>query len=171
MVKEQEAQIFPKVQKSLDSLNESIRIFERFLLEDEPPAPADYYRARNLAKEGEIAFNEAVNNAKKLLGPMPEYAAEDFRQWRKEFLEKHSILAHCRELEACRLELRQDRFLNLIMSEEEIDALLNLHYHSQQEGHRKLENIKVRVVLDKLSEMLIHVRELQKQALVRQQGL
>ncbi len=171
MVKEQEVQIFPKVQKSLDSLNESIRIFEDFLRQDTQPSPADYYRARNLAKAGEIAFKEAVNNAKKLLGSIPEYATGGFRQWRKEFLEKHSILAHCQELGACRLELRQDRFLNQIMTGEEIDALLNLHFHSQQKGQRKLENIKVRVVLDKLSELLIHAQELQKEALVKQQDL
>jgi len=169
MNKDTEAQIFPKVQKSLDSLNESIRLFEHFLSEGKPPSQADYYRARNLAKEGEIAFKDALKNAKKLLGPLPEYATEAFRAWRREFLEKHSILAQCQELEACRAELRQDSFLRWIMADEEIDALLNLHFHSQQEGQRKLENIKVRVVLDKLSELLIHSRELQKQALVKQQ--
>jgi hypothetical protein len=170
MIKEQEIQIFPRVQRSLDSLNESIRLFEDFLQEDSPPATADYYRARNLAKEGEAAFKDAVSNAKKLLGPLPDYATDEFRQQRKRFLEDHRILTHSRELEECRRELRQDGLLNDLMSGEEIDALLDLHYHSQQEGQRKLENIKVRVVLDKLSELLIHARELQKQAAVRQQG-
>jgi len=171
MPKEQEVHIFPKVQKSLATLNESIRLFEDFLREDTATSLADYYRARSLAKEGGLAFREAVENAKKLLGSLPDYATEGYREWRKEFLEKHRILAHCRELEACRHELREDGFLDQIMTLEEIDALLNLHFHSQQEGQRKLENIKVRVVLDKLSEMLIHARELQKQALVKQRGL
>ncbi len=170
MPREQEVHIFQKVQRSLDSLNESIELFENFLREDVATSPGDYYRARNLAKEGGAAFQEALKNAKKLLGPMPDYASDEFKAWRSEFLEKHNILAHCQDLEACRLEFHQDTFLAEIMSGEEMDALLNLHFHSQQEGHRKLANIKVRVILDKLNEMLIHVKELQKQALLKQQG-
>jgi len=171
MPKEQEAHIYPNVQKSLDSLDESIRLFENFLREDMAASSGDYYRARNLAKAGEAAFQEALKNAKKLMGPLPQYASEEFRAWRAEFLERNKILAHCRDLEACQLEFKQDPFLISIMSEEEIFALLNLHFHSQQEGNRKLANLKARVVLDKLSEMLIHVKELQKQALIKQQGL
>jgi hypothetical protein len=170
MLKMQEVHIFPKVQKSLDSLNESILLFENFLREDATIAPGDYYRARNLAKEGEAAFQEALKNAKKLLGPMPEYASDEFKAWRTEFLEQHNVLTHCKDLEACQIEFKEDEFLKEIMSEEEMLALLNLHFHSQQEGHRKLANIKVRIVLDKLNEMLIHVKELQKQALLKQQG-
>ena len=170
MPRDQEVHIFPKVQKSLDSLNESIGLFENFLREDIIASPGDYYRARNLAKEGEAAFKDALKNAKKLLGPMPEYASDEFRAWRTEFLDRHNILAHCEDLEACRMEFKQDEFLNEIMSEEEIHALLNLHFHSQQEGNRKLANIKVRMVLDKLNEMLIHAKELQKQALIKQQA-
>jgi hypothetical protein len=170
MLKVQEIHIFPNVQRSLDNLNEAIRLFENFLRGDQTVQPGDYYRARNLAREGEAAFQTALKNAKKLLGPMPEYASDEFRAWRTEFLEKHNVLAHCRDLEACQVEFKQDEFLKEIMSEEEMLALLNLHFHSQQEGHRKLANIKVRVILDKLSEMLIHVKELQKQALLKQQG-
>jgi hypothetical protein len=171
MPREQEAHIFPNVQKSLESLDESIRLFENFLREDTSVSPSDYYRARNLAKVGEAAFQEALKNAKKLMGPIPQYTTEEFREWRTEFLEKHNILAHCQDLEACQMEFKQDPFLNKIMSEEEILALLNLHFHSQQEGNRKLANLKARVILDKLSEMLIHVKELQKQSLVKQRGL
>ena len=167
---EQEAHIIPNVQKSLGSLNESIRLFEELLHDEAPPSQADYYRARSLAKEGESAFQDALRGAKKLLGPLPDYTSEEFRQRRREFLEQNRILARGKELEDCRSELRQDGFLNRLMSVEEIDALLDLHYHSQQEGQRKLENIKVRIVLDKLSELLIHARELQKQAVLRQQG-
>ncbi len=169
MLNIKESQIFPKVQKSLDSLNEAIKIFENYLREDITPASGDYYRARNLSKEGEAFFQEALKNAKKLLGPLPAYATDEFRNWRLEFLEKHHILAHCQELEACRQEMHQDDFLNQILEGGEIDALLNLHYHSQQEGNRKLAHIKVRIVLDKLSEILIHAKELQKQALIKHQ--
>ncbi len=169
MLNIKESQIFPKAQKSLDTLNEAVTLFENFLREDITTAPGDYYRARNLLKEGEAFFQEALKNAKKLLGPLPEYATDEFRNWRQEFLEKYHILAHSQELEASRLEMHQDDFLSQILEDEEIDALLNLHYHSQQEGNRKLAHIKVRIVLDKLSEILIHSKELQKQALIKQQ--
>ena len=168
MLNIKESQIFPKVQKSLDSLNEAVTLFENYLREDVASTPGDYYRARNLLKEGAAIFQEALKNAKKLLGPLPEYATVEFRNWRQEFLEKYHILAHSQELEECLLELHQDEFLTQIMEGEEIDALLNLHYHSQQEGNRKLAHIKVRIVLDKLSEVLIHAKELQKQALIKQ---
>lgn len=169
MLKDQETHIVPNVHKSLDSLDQAIQLFENFLGEAAASAPGDYYRARNLLKQGEAAFQEALKNAKKLLGPMPEYATEEFRSWRAEFLEKHDILTHCQELENCRLEFHKDEFLSQVLNPEEIDALLNLHFHSQQEGKRRLENLKVRIALDKLNELLIHAQELQKQALIKHQ--
>ena len=169
MLNKKDLQIFPKVQKSLDNLNEAVTLFEHYLREDVAAAPGDYYRARNLLKQGDSFFQEALKNAKKLLGPLPDYATEEFQKWRQEFLENYHILALCQELEACSLEMHQDEFLNQILEGEEIDALLNLHYHSQQEGNRKLAHIKVRIVLDKLSELLIHAKELQKQVSIKQQ--
>jgi hypothetical protein len=169
MLKDQDTHIVPNVHKSLESLNEAILLFENFLGETASSAPGDYYRARNLLKQGEAAFQEALKNAKKLLGPMPAYATEEFRSWRAEFLTKHKILTHYQELENCRLEFHKDEFLSGILSQEEIDALLNLHFQSQQEGKRKLENLKIRIALDKLNELLIHAHELQKQALVKHQ--
>lgn len=169
MLKKQEAHIVPNIHKSLDSLNQSIQLFENFLGEAASSAPGDYYRARNLLKQGQTAFQEALTIAKKLLGPMPEYATEDYRAWRAAFLEEHHILTHCQELESCRVEFQRDEFLTELLNPEEIDALLNLHFQSQQEGKRKLENLKVRIALDKLSELLIHAQELQKQALIKHQ--
>jgi hypothetical protein len=169
MLRDQENQIFPKAEKSRENLEESIRLFETFLHDGASTATGDYYRARNLVKEGEGAYKEAVANARKLLGELPQYATDDYRRWREEFLRRHNILAQGREYEDCRRELSRDDFINRIMTAEEIDALLNLHFHSQQQGKRKLPHIKVRMVLDKLSEMLIHAKELQKQASVKLQ--
>lgn len=169
MLKEQEKQVFPKVQRSKESLEEAVRLFEEFLADEAVAPGGDYYRARNLLKEGESSYQSALQNARKLLGEVPEYATEEFRSWRTEFLEKHKILIHCEELESCRMELQRDVFINEVMDPEELDALLNLHFASQSQGKRKLVHLKVRIALDKLSELLIHARELQKQALVKHQ--
>jgi hypothetical protein len=166
---DKEKQIFPKVYRSHQSLQLSIQLFENFLDDSEASVPGDYYRARKLLKEGDTALQEALMNAKKLLGPMPEYATAEYKQWREEFLEKYQILAKCSELKECQSELSSDEFLSQLMPPEEVDAMLKLHFHSQQEGKRKLENIKVRIVLDKLHQMLTHAKELQKQALIKQQ--
>jgi len=166
---DKEKQIFPKVYRSFENLQLSIQLFETFLDDSKAGVPGDYYRARKLLKEGSAAFQEALKNAKKLLGPMPEYATAEYKQWREEFLEKYHILAKCSEFKECQAELITDDFLSQWMPPEEIEALLHLHFQSQQEGKRKLENIKVRIILDKLHQMLTHASELQKQALVKQQ--
>jgi hypothetical protein len=168
MLKENEKQVFPKVQKSKESLEEAVRLFEAFLADNAMASGGDYYRARNLLKEGENFYHSALQNARKLLGEVPEYATEEFRKWRAEFLKKHKILIQTEELESCRMELKHDVFINQMMDPEELDALLNLHFVSQSQGKRKLAHLKVRITLDKLSELLIHARELQKQALIKQ---
>ncbi len=169
MQKDQAKQVFPKVQRSKESLEEAVRLFEEFLADEAMMPGGEYYRARNLLKEGEGFYLSALQNARKLLGELPEYATEEFRKWRAEFLEQQKILIHCEELEACRMELKQDGFISRMMDPEELDALLHLHFVSQSQGKRKLAHLKVRIALDKLSELLIHARELQKQALVKQQ--
>jgi hypothetical protein len=169
-IADKEKQIFPKVQRSHEHFQQSIQMFEDYLDDSNPSTPGDYYRARKLLKEGEIAYHEAIKNAKKLLGPMPEYATEEYKHWREEFLTKYRVLATCSELSECEAELSADEIISQIMPPEEIQALLQLHYQSQQEGNRKLENIKVRIVLDKLHQMLTHASELQKQALLKHQN-
>lgn len=169
-IAEKEKQIFPKVFKSYHNLQISIQLFENYLDDSKSNMPGDYYRARKLLKEGDTAFQEALKNAKKLLGPLPEYATDEYKLWREEFLHKYNVLAKCSELQECRTELTRDEVLNELMPPEEIDALLQLHYQAQQEGKRRLENIKVRIVLDKLHQMITHAKELQKQALLKQQS-
>ena len=167
-IEDKEKQIFPKVHKSFHNLQVSIQLFEDFLDDTKSDSPGDYYRARKLLKEGDTAFQEALKNAKKLLGPLPEYATDEYKLWRAEFLHKYNVLAKCTEFQECRTELTADEVLNELMPPEEIEALLQLHYHAQQEGKRRLENIKVRIILDKLHQMITHAKELQKQALLKQ---
>ncbi len=169
-IADKEKQIFPKVFKSYNSLQLSIQLFEDFLDDTKSSVSGDYYRARKLLKEGDGAFQEALKNAKKLLGPMPEYATDEYRIWREEFLHKYNVLTKCTELQECQAELTADEVLIQLMPHEEIDALLQLHFQTQQEGKRRLENIKVRIILDKLHQMITHANELQKQALIKHQS-
>lgn len=170
MKSDSEKQIHPKVVKCFESLDRSIQLFEKFLESGLTSTPAEYYKARNSLREGEKAYRDALKNAKKLLGPLPEYVTQDYQKWRDEFLEQHHILAKCQEYEDLRAELTGDEYLQELMTEEEIAELLHINYQNQQEGKRKLSNIKIRIILTKLNAKLSHAKELQKQALARQQN-
>lgn len=165
-----EVQIFPKVSKSHEDITAAIRILESLLAEGVPFNSADYYRARNFVKSAEALFREALTNAKKLLGPLPEYASEEFIHWRAEMLEEHQILAKSQEFEELKSELENDDIMKAWLNKEEIDAFLHKHFQTQQEGKRKLVNIKVRIVLDKLQELIAQAKDLQKKAFEKQQS-
>jgi hypothetical protein len=170
MSKIAEVQIFPKVSKSYEDIMMSIKILEDLLSEGTTFNSADYYRARNFVKSSESLFQEALQNAKKLLGPLPEYASEEFFKWRTDMLEEHHILARSQEYEELKSELLSDDTLKKWLSDEEIENLLKKHFQTQQEGKRKLVNIKVRIVLDKLQELISRAKDLQKEAFEKQQS-
>ncbi len=164
-----EEHIYSKVAMGFSNINKAVKLFQGFLDMEETSIFPDYYRARSMLREGEEAYKAALRNAKKMLGPLPEYVKEDYLKWREEFLEKHQILAKGNELEELRNELETSGFLNQWMKEEDISKSLDQHYHSQQEGKRRLVNIKVRIILDKLKEVLLNSKELQKQTMKKQQ--
>jgi len=165
-----EKQIHPKVVKCFESLDLSIELFEKFLKSGSTSTPAEYYQARNSLREGEKAYQDALKNSKKLLGPLPEYVTQDYEKWRDEFLEQHHILAKCQEYEDLRTELTGDTDLKELMTDDEISELLHINYQTQKEGQRKLSNIKIRIILTKLNGMLSQAKELKNQALARQQN-
>jgi len=164
-----EEHIYSKVARCFNSVNKAAKLFQGFLDMEDTSIFPDYYRARTMLREGEEAYKDALRNAKKMLGPLPEYVKEDYLKWRAEFLEQHQVLAKNQELEELRKELETSDFLNQWMTAEDICESLDQYYHSQQEGNRKLANIKVRIILDKLKEVLINTKELQKQTMKKQQ--
>jgi hypothetical protein len=168
MEKFAEAQIFPNVSKSFEEIRAALRIFENLLAEGVAFNSADYYRARNFMKSGESLFQEALMNARKVLGPLPEYASEDFIKWRSEILEKRQILAKNKEFDVLKAELIDDENINKFLTADEISVFLQKHFQSQQEGKRKLINIKVRIVLSKLQEYILQAKDLQKKAFEKQ---
>jgi hypothetical protein len=164
-----EVQIFPKISKSFEDVTAAIEIFEDLIKERVTFDTTEYYKARNFVKSTESLFREALKIAKKLLGPLPEYASEEYLKWRTEMLEEHHVLAKSQEFEELKSELMSDDNIKKWLSVEELEAALKKHFQTQQEGKRKLVNIKVRILLDKLQTMITQAKNLQKKAFERQQ--
>ncbi len=170
MKKFAEAQIFPVVSRSFEEIRAALRIFGNLLEEGVAFNSAEYYKARNFVKSGESLYQEAIKNVRKILGPLPEYASEDFIKWRSEIVEKRHILAKSQDFDVLKAELIQDEIMNKWLTPDEITLFLEKHFHSQQEGKRKLVNIKIRVLLVKLQELILQVKDLQKKAFEKQQS-
>lgn len=170
MEKFAEAKIIPNVSKSIEDIEAAVRILENLLKEGVAFNSADYYKARNFVKSGESLFQEALMNARKVLGPLPEYASDEFIKWRSEILEKSHILTKNQEFDALKTELIEDEDMNRWLTPDEITFYLEKYFHSQKEGKRKLVNIKVRIILAKLQEYILQAKDLQKKAFAKQQS-
>ena len=168
MEKFAEVQIYPKVSNCFDDIKTALGIFRRLLNKGAEFNSPEYYRGRNCVRDADDMFTEGLKNAKKLLGPIPEYSSEEFLKWRAEVLEKQKILAKNEEYESLKSELLEDAFLRDYMNEQEITDLLKVHYLTQQEGRRKLANIKARIVFAKLFELLSEAKDMQKKAFATQ---
>lgn len=148
----------------MSSVQKAVGLLQQFLDETHAATSPEYYSARKFYKEGKAFYDEALENAKRLLGPMPEYVTDEYLRWRENLLENYHVLAKSQELKTLHAELSKDEFLNQLMSQEEIKHYLDLVYPTQKEGNRKVENIKVRIVFEKLLELLRQAEELQKKA-------
>lgn len=169
MEKRIEKVIYMKAAKSYDSLKKSLEAFEAILEGGETSKASDYYYARNLLRDGKAFFQETLKESKKFLGPIPEYTSDEFVKWRTELLEKDSVLAKSQDFKDLRSEVLDDEFLSKWPNPEEIEASLEKKFSEQQKGKRKLANIKVRVIIDKLQDFISKVQEIQKEALKKQQ--
>ncbi len=166
-----EREIFIRASRAFAVLTEAIQIFRNYLQPTTAPADPEYYRARNFLKEGKAFYDQTMQDAKKLLGPIPIYAAKDFEKWRTQVLVENKIVVQGQTQEELRLELTADDFIKTIMSPEEVDAYLQANFEAQKKGKRKLANIKIRMALDKFALLVAEGQELQKTAQRKQQGL
>jgi hypothetical protein len=166
-----EREIFIRASRSGAILREAIQTFKGFLESHVASNAPEYYRARNLLKEGKAFYDQTVQDAKKLLGPIPIYAAKDFEVWRSQALIENRIVVQGQTPEELRTELLNDDFLKGLMSPEEIEAYLRERFETQRTGKRKLANIKIRMTLDRLAGLVAEGQELQKKAQRKQQGL
>lgn len=166
-----EKEIFLRASKSHDLLTESIRMFKDYLDAKTPAADLVYYRCRNYLKEGKGFFEQTLRDAKKLLGPIPIYASPEFESWRATVLTENKIVVHGKSIEDLITELLDNGPIKEMFSQEEVENYIKSHFASQQEGNRKLANIKVRMMLDKLSTLIAEGQELQGIAQRKHQGL
>jgi hypothetical protein len=166
-----EREIFIRSSRSYSVLTEAIQIFRDYLQNTTASNDPEYYRARNYLKEGKAFYEQSLQDAKKLLGPIPIYAAKDFEGWRSQILTENKIVVTGQTLEELQAELAVDDFVKTMMNAAEIEAYLKACFDKQKSGKRKLANIKMRMVLDKLASLLAEGQELQKKAQRKQQGL
>jgi len=162
--------IYQKASKCWECVNRSVKMFDTLLKEDADFDTSNYYKARNLLREADGFLKDAFKNAKKLLGPTPAYTSEDYQKWRDELLEEFHILAMSQEYEELKTELFEDDFLRDWMDEKNIESLLKKHFQTQQSGKRKLSNIKVRIILDRLEELINNAKEMNLRAIQKQQS-
>jgi hypothetical protein len=166
-----ERDIYIRSNRCYELLTKSLQTFRDYLEERNPSNDPQYYRARNFLKEGKAFFDQTVQDAKKLLGPIPVYAPKDFEQMRSRLLVENKIVVQGRTLEELKAELQNDDFIKTIMRPGEVEAYLQSRFEAQKTGKRKLQNIKIRMTLDKLAMLLAEGQELQKKAQLKQQGL
>lgn len=168
--KDTEKLVYPKAIKCFKSLKEAIKLFNDILEQDSSQSQPVFYRARKSLREGEDFFKQALKNAKRLLGPLPEYVTADYHKWRESLLHEYNMLAKSQEQEELTKELLDDDFLNELMDKDEIKRFLSLNYDSQKEGKRSLSNIKIRIVFDKLDELIEDTKKIQKKLLEKWQN-
>lgn len=166
-----EREIFIRAGRSFAILSEAIQMFRGYLESNVTTNAPEYYRARNLLKEGKAFYDQSLQDAKKLLGPIPIYAAKDFEAWRARALVENKIVVQGQSVEELQAELAADDFIKSIMSPAEIAVYLQARFETQRSGKRKLANIKIRMALDKLAGLVAEGQELQKTAQRKQQGL
>ncbi len=167
MDRKKETLLYFRASGAFESLNLAIETFRNFLKEDVPPASPEYYRARNFLRDAEKFHQETFREAQRLLGPLPAYSTPETEKWRAEYLSQNKILAGSQELEAMKMELLEDEYLNKWLAQKDVERLLLKNFAGQGTGKRKLANVKVRLLLDRLNELLEEARELKKRAMVK----
>jgi hypothetical protein len=166
-----EREIFIKASRGHEILLKALEAFRGYLMEDASVGSPEYYRARNLLKEGRTFCADVVREAKKLLGPVPVYAPREYEEMRRRTLEENRIIVRGEDPEAVKRQLAEDDLIRALMSEEEIEAYLRDHFETQSSGKRKLSNIKIRMLIDRLYALAEQGLEAQKAAQRKQQGL
>jgi len=165
-----ENQPYFKAGLAFDDLKLAIQTFELYLSSPGPEAAPDYYKARNYLRDAEKFYEEAFNEARKLLGPLPAYASSEFEKWRSDFLSQHKILVESQEFAALKEELVRNGQLVRWIEFPDLERLLAKDYDAQKTGKRKMANIKVRIILVRLQELLAQANDLKKRAMEKLQS-
>lgn len=156
--------LYFKAGLAFDSFKLAVKTFQSFLADGGPGSTPDYYKARNYLRDAEKFYEESFAEAKKLLGPLPPYASSEFEKWRSDFLSQHKILVESQEFAALKEELFQNGQLVRWIDSPDLERLLAKDYEAQKIGKRKMANIKVRILLDRLQELAAQSSGLKKRA-------
>ncbi len=157
--------IYLNASRSFELLTKSIQAFEEFLSgEDSAKLKPVYYQARGYLEKGDAFYAKALKNSRKFAGSVETYASEKLAQWRRDLLEKDKVLARSSVFQELQIELTKDEILTKWMSREEIGYFLIKNFEEQKSKKRSLPNIKLRMVLTKLNELLLQAQQLEKAA-------
>jgi hypothetical protein len=159
-----ENQLYFKAGLAFDTYKQALKAFEIFLAGAGQGSAPDYYKARNYLRDAGKFYEEAFAEAKKLLGPLPPYSSSEFEKWRSDFVAQHNILVRSEEFAAVKEELFQNGQLIRWIESPDLERLLAKDYDAQKAGKRKMANIKVRIMLDRLQELAIQAGALKKKA-------
>jgi hypothetical protein len=171
MNQRREHEIYAHAAQSFDKLRAALEAITEFMKPETPPHLPVYYKGRNLMKEGKASLDDAIKDAKKLLGPAPAYSSQEFQKFRDATLAENKIVLQGRNPEDLTAELSGDAFVKNFVTDQEISEYVLKSYSAQQSGKRKIENMKIRLILDTLLALHGRVQELQKKAQRKQQGL
>ena len=163
-----EKDVSQKTAKAIENLNSASKVLRDCETQALGPNASEYYRARNLLREARTLFQEALSEAKKLMGPIPDYAPPNLAELKKRRLESSGLAARGLTADELKAELRADPFLTGIMSADEIEAAIDRHFESQRSGKRQLANLKARIALDKLAAEIREADALDKACRQRQ---
>ena len=164
-------EIYIKAARSFDLLMKALQGFRDYLGDDIPPGATEYYQARNFLKEGAALFDEALKEAKKLMGPIPLYAPKEFESRRQQILEENRLIVRGEDLDEIEAQLETDEFIKGIMSAPDINTYVRDRFETQKTGKRKLANFKARLILDRLGVLVSEGRKLQQEAQKKRQGI
>jgi hypothetical protein len=156
--------LYFKAGLAFDSYRQALKAFEEYLASPGGGASPEYYKARTYLRDANKFTEETLAEAKKLLGPLPPYASAEFEKWRADFLGQHKILVESQEFAALKAELMQNGQLVRWIDSPDLDRLLARDYEAQKVGKRKMANIKVRIMLDRLQELASQAGDLKKRA-------
>ncbi len=105
-----EREIFIKASRGREILLKALEAFREYLRPETSPGSPEYYRARNLLKEGRAFSGDVVREAKKLLGPVPVYAPREYEEMRRRTLDENRVTVRGEDPESLKRQLGEDAF-------------------------------------------------------------
>ncbi len=155
------------IKRCFDLAREALSLMRGCATRGSGISTGDFYKARAKLREARAHFQEALTAIQKLLGPLPAYASPEFKTMRQETAAEHRLTVKGMTLEELKEEVGADPLVQTVMTHAEVTEGLARHFVIQRTGKRKLEHIKVRLLLDKLKTYLTEADGLEQKVLGR----